>query len=552
MTAAPLSKPLSNLVLEGAMTIENGGRRWRRLAAGMLAATGSMGVVVPAHADASASGWPSAGQNLGNTRYQEQSGGISPQTVGGLSQKWVFTTGGDVSATPAVDEGAVYFPDWAGNLYAVDRKTGQQIWKASIAQASGTPGDKARATPVITGSLIIVGTQGNLFAPPPFGGPGGKLLAFDKKTGALVWATQLDDHYSAIVTQSATVQGDRVYVGVASMEEALAGIVGVCCGFRGSMLALDVATGAIVWKTYTVPTGYSGGAVWGSSPAVDVKRGQVYVATGNNYSVPPDVKACVIAAGSNTDAVRACIAPDDLFDSILALDMATGAVRWVTKALPFDTWIAACIGFGDPGLCPEPASPDYDFGQAPALFTVKANGTGRLTDFVGAGQKSGKYWAVDPDTGAVRWVTQAGPGGTAGGLQWGSAVDGQRVYTANSNSNAVEWPTAGSPTSGVWSGIDAATGQVLWQARPSGGGSTSGPVTTTNGVVFGCSLDRTNGYMYALDAATGVELWKFSSGGSCLSGAAISKGDVFWGSGYSNLFGAFGGPNNKLYAFAIH
>jgi len=48
-------------------------------------------------------------------------------SVGGLTQKWAFTTGGDVSATPAVDEQRVYFPDWAGNLYAVDRKTGRQV-----------------------------------------------------------------------------------------------------------------------------------------------------------------------------------------------------------------------------------------------------------------------------------------------------------------------------------------------------------------------------------------------------------------------------------------
>ena len=228
-------------------------------------------------------------------------------------------------------------------------------------------------------------------------------------------------------------------------------------------------------------------------------------------------------------------------------------MRWATKALTADIWNAACIGFGDPSFCPALAvrGPDYDFGQAPALFTVKSAGTGKPRDVVGAGQKSGQYWAFDPDTGAVLWVTQAGPGGTGGGLQWGSAVDGQRVYTANANSNFLPWPPGGTDTSGVWSGIDAATGALLWQHRPSGGGSTSGPVTTTNGVVFGCSLDRVNGYMYAMDAITGTELWKFSSGGSCLSGAAISKGQVFWGSGYSNLFGAFGGPNNKVYGFQI-
>ena len=245
----------------------------------------------------------------------------------------------------------------------------------------------------------------------------------------------------------------------------------------------------------------------------------------------------------------ACLPADDYFDSIMALDLVTGAVRWATRAIPYDAWTVDCIPFfGDGDLCPEPAGPDYDFGQAPALFTVKPGPTGKPHDLVGAGQKSGQYWALDPDTGAVQWVTQAGPGGTAGGLQWGSAVDGQRVYTANANSNLVPWPAAGGTTSGVWSGLDAATGAVLWQTRPTAGGSTSGPVTTANGVVFGCSLDP-EGHMYALDATTGAVLWSFASGGSCLSGAAISNGMVFWGSGYSNF--GIGTPNNKLYAFGL-
>jgi polyvinyl alcohol dehydrogenase (cytochrome) len=85
-------------------------------------------------------------------------------------------------------------------------------------------------------------------------------------------------------------------------------------------------------------------------------------------------------------------------------------------------------------LFPDPKDPDYDFGQAPALYTTRVNG--KPTQLVGAGQKSGQYGSLDSDTGAVAWVTQAGPGGTGGGLQWGSAVDGQRVYTANSNSNS--------------------------------------------------------------------------------------------------------------------
>ena len=131
-----------------------------------------------------------------------------------LEVKWEFTTGGDVSATPAVDGDTVYFPDRAGNLYAVDKWTGQQRWKSSIAAASGVPGDYARATPAIAGNKLIIGTQG------PFGG-GGKVLAFHKDTGALLWSTTLDTHPAAIITQSATVFGNRVYVGTSSLEESL-------------------------------------------------------------------------------------------------------------------------------------------------------------------------------------------------------------------------------------------------------------------------------------------------------------------------------------------
>ncbi|MCB8984496.1 MAG: PQQ-binding-like beta-propeller repeat protein [Ardenticatenaceae bacterium] len=492
------------------------------------------------------SNWLSAGKDRQNTRNQNTETKIGVENVADLTVKWVFTTGGDVSATPAVDGDTVYVPDWDGNLFAIDRQTGQARWVSNIATVTGIPGDKARTTPAVTEDKVIVGTQG------PFGG-GGIVLAFDKFTGALVWATVADTHPAAIITQSATVFDGRVYVGVASQEEGFAALIPgyPCCSFRGSMLALDLDTGAILWKTFMAPEGYSGNAVWGSSPAIDTKRGQLYIATGNNYTVPDDVLDCIAAAGNDPAAQAACLPADNHFDSILALDMKTGSIRWATRAIPYDAWTVDCIPFfGDGDNCPDPAGPDYDFGQAPALFRVNPSGGGMPFDLVGAGQKSGQYWALDPDTGAVNWVTQAGPGGIAGGLQWGSAVDGNRVYTANANSSAAPWtlPDGAVTTDGVWSGLDARTGEILWQTTPTYGGSTSGPATTANGVVYGCSLDPT-GHMYALDAATGEILWNFTSGGSCLSGAAISNGVIFWGSGYSNL--GLGTPNNKLYAFSL-
>ena len=522
--------------------------RKRMIVEGIAVASAVLFAATAAMAAPGGPQWLSAGGDIKNTRSQPSESKLTVGNVGNLAMKWQFTTGGDVSATPAVDGNAVYAPDWAGNLYALNKVTGQLLWKSSIPAATGVPFDKARATPTVAGNLVIVGTQGSVFVPG--GGAGGKILAFNKDSGALVWSTTADTHPAAIITQSATVYNGRVYVGVASQEEALALTPGYQLSFRGSMLALDVDTGAIVWKTYTAPTGYTGNAVWGSSPAIDIKRNQVYIATGNNYSVPPAALACV-AAAANPDAQSACLPPNDYFDAMMALDLNTGAVRWATRAIPYDAWTVDCIPFfGDGDLCPSPAGPDFDFGQAPALFTVTPAGSNKPQDVVGAGQKSGQYWTLNPDSGAVRWVTEAGPGGTAGGLQWGSAVDGKRVYTANANSNAVPWtlPNGTTTTNGMWSGIDAVTGQLLWQTTPPHGGAASGPATTANGIMFGCSLDPV-GYMYALNGATGAVLWEFASGGSCLSGAAISNGMVYWGSGYSNF--GFGTPNNKLYAFGL-
>ena len=162
------------------------------------------------------SNWLSAGNDRQNTRYQSTESKIGVENVADLAVKWAFTTGGDVSATPAVDGDTVYVPDWAGNLYAIDRRNGQVEWQVNIATVTGVPGDKARTTPAISGNKVIIGTQG------PFGG-GGRVLAFDKSTGALLWSTVADTHPAAIITQSATVFGNRVYVGVSSQEEALRG-----------------------------------------------------------------------------------------------------------------------------------------------------------------------------------------------------------------------------------------------------------------------------------------------------------------------------------------
>ena len=497
--------------------------------------------------------WLSGGQDNHNNRNAATEDTISPANAGDLAVKWVFTTTGDVTANPAVDGSNVYVPDWGGKLYSIDRETGAENWSKNISGYTGLSaalGGVSRSTPVVHGNSLILGGQGGR------GFAGARMFSVNKHTGALNWVTVVEEHPAALATQSAVVHGNVVYVGVASNDEGFAAFVPnyPCCSFRGSVLALDVTTGDILWKTYMAPdaaTGFSGNAVWGSTPVVDTKRGSVYVTTGNNYSAPDDVLLCVEAAGTNSDDVKACVdgaAAGNHFDSVVALDMNTGAIKWATKALPFDAWTVACIfpipSFGpvDPdgnlANCPQPSGPDYDFGQGPALFAVK-NGNGKPRELLGAGQKSGQYWAVDPDDGSVVWVTQVGTGGVLGGLQWGSATDGKRIYTAATNEG--------------WSALDAATGEILWQtATPNTGWPTLSAVTLANGVVFGGSMSgaTTANTMFALDAQTGAILYSFDSGGSVGSGASVVNGTVYWGSGYQVLGPPFAG-NNKLYALEV-
>jgi polyvinyl alcohol dehydrogenase (cytochrome) len=500
--------------------------------------------------------WRTAGHDLSNSRSQPLETQIHTGNASRLTPKWTFQTDGDVWATPSVDVNNLYFPDATGNLFAVDRATGRQLWKRKVEEYTRVPGVIARTTPAISGRTLVLGDQGGRL------GAGASVFAVDKRNGAKLWSTKVDDHPGAVITQSAVIYQGVVYVGVSSVEETLAARAPgyVCCSFRGSVLALDARSGRILWKTYTVPgaetPGFAGGAVWSSTPVVDALRGSLYVTTGNNYIVPTELLDC---QGLPTPLeVEQCVAEvpgseHNYFDAILSLDLQTGAVKWGRPMIPFDSWNIACLFSvpGNEGNCTDPRGEDYDFGQGATLYRARIGRRSR--QLLGAGQKSGVYWAVDPSNGDVVWSTQVGPGGSLGGMEWGSATDGARIYTAVANSLARPWtlPSGEVTTSGFWSALDAGTGAILWQTRgfPAVSTTNQGPVAVANGVVYAGTIDAA-GTMYALHAANGSTLWTFASGGSVNAGAAIVDGTVYWGSGY-NVPGFGISGNNKLYAFAV-
>jgi polyvinyl alcohol dehydrogenase (cytochrome) len=522
--------------------------------------------------------WPMYGQNVCDTRSASAAGPISPQTASRLTVKWTFAAAGDISATPAIVGDDIYVPDWGGMLNRIDARTGKAIWSKSVGTLLGLNSDAAAApappppvdggvvdtpaavaardTPLVLPDRVVFGAvRGSSSAQQSFA----ILASVDPRTGALQWQTTLDPHPAAVITASPIYDNGVLYVGVSSGEEAFTLIPGYpCCSFRGSVVALDAGTGRILWKTYTIedsayfqsdgktPSGYSGAAVWSGAPALDRKRRSLYIATGNNYSAPP-------VAG---DAGPAPLPPGDHIESILSLDVDTGAIKWSQRMTTGDVWNLGAF-YADPTA----VGPDWDFGSGANLFRAVINHVPH--DVIGAGQKSGVYWAVDPDNGSVLWKRQVGPGGSLGGVHWGTAVDSNHVYVPVNDELGLSYtlggngPQNGTDTSvGSWAALNPSNGDIEWQianpamTAPLGGTSVNGPVSAANGVLFAGSMDA-QGTMFAIDGATGTVLWSFASGATVYGGPAIAGGVVYWGNGYPASRLGFGTPGGKLYAFSI-
>lgn len=531
----PLRRRLAWLLLGGLSSA---------VAAALLGA-GTAASAHPSHPGTRAE-WPRGGRDLANTRSNPFERRIDAGNVAGLTTKWTIATQGEVSATPAVTGGAVYFPDWAGYLTKADAQTGRVLWTRHVTEYTGVAGNISRTSPVVSHGVVYVGDQGGSV------GAGARLLAVDADTGDLIWSRLVESHPAAQLTQAPTVFDGVVYQGVSSVEFARAGEEGyVCCTFRGSLVAVDAATGEIRWQTYTAPDnggqpgGYSGASIWGGTPAIDPIRRRVYVTTGQNYAVPPEAKQCQAAGGTPAE----CLSPDNHKDSILALDLSTGAIEWSAGPELFDDWNGGCIPGFPPDNCPENPGPDWDFGTGAQLFTVNLGGHRRQV--VGAGQKSGQYWLLDAHTGEILWSAVVGPGGINGGIQWGTATDGRRIYVAEANFERLPHtlPDGQTITSGSFAALDAATGVILWQVPDPSDGVDTAAVTVAGGVVYAGSL---TGRMFALDAATGDIRWQFQGAGPSAAGPAVVDGVVYWGNGYPNRLLIPSIPSPSIfYAFTL-
>ena len=494
--------------------------------------------------------WNGWGNGTSNSRFQAAGkAGLTAADVPKLKLKWAFAFPGDLQsyAQASVVGGRLFVGSWGGKVYSLNALTGCIHWYYDA-------GSGVRSAVSIGRVQTAAGPRVLAF----FGDGAAFTHAVDAATGEPVWKVKVDDFPTARISSSPTFYNGRLYVGVASGEEASGAVPTYeCCKFRGNLVSLDAATGQRVWKTYLIeepkPTkknsvgaqlwGPSGAPIWGT-PAIDPVKNAVYITTGNNYSDP----------GSS------------MSDAFVALDIASGKILWHRQMTASDAYTAACR-LPDKTNCADSNGPDFDFGSSPILVTM-AGGRRVLV----AGQKSGIVHALDPDRdGAVLWQTRVGKGGTMGGVQWGSATDGVNVYVANSDIGRVMLNYSNSTDADPKQGggmfaLRLADGERVWYTPPVGCGTRtrcspaqSAAVSAIPGVAFSGSVD---GHMRAYSTIDGKIVWDVDTidiyeavngvlgrGGSLDGpGPVIANGIVYVNSGYPT---AGGMPGNVLLAFSV-
>jgi polyvinyl alcohol dehydrogenase (cytochrome) len=457
--------------------------------------------------------WRSFGVDLRNTLFQRRPG-LSEGDIPKLRPKWTFAYAGGAATAEPVLAGGRLFLTTASGLIALDARSGCTLWHSDVGAAP---------------KIVTVGT---LPADPDhpvlfFGDSKANVLAVSADTGKLLWTVKVDDHPNARITGPVSVFKGRVYAPVSSMEDPLAHDPSYpCCTFRGSVVSLDAGQGKLLWKTYSISTppmplgkksesgadlyGPAGGAIY-APLAIDEKRNVVYATSAESYH------------RDQTDGS----------DAVIALDLDTGARKWVVQPRPKDN-AASCAHQDEPDACDNPASAVFEFAAPPVLANLS---DGKQVLLVG--QKSGVVFALDPDDhGRLLWEQRVGEGGSMGGIENGFAVADNIAYVPVSDSE-VKSPYV----PGGIAALDLSTGTLKWKTRApravcSWGEyecntAQAGAAAVMPGAVFSGSWD---GHVRAYRTTDGKIIWDFDTAKTfdAVNGVKATGGAV---SGYSIIIG---------------
>lgn len=379
--------------------------------------------------------------NDANRRQTAEETGLTKADMKNLEIAWVtaFPQTPTMRSQPVIVGDTIFIAATdSGRLYALDTDTGCVKWHYVSDMTLRSSLTFAEATEKSPAAIVL-------------GDAAGRVHAVNAKTGKKLWITDVKLSNLNRITGAPVVHDGKVFAPVSVIESNFPPDDGYeCCKGQGAVTALDLATGKILWvgrtieedpkptrlgRTGTQQWGPAGAMVW-STPVLDPKRNQLYAGTGESLSWP--------AA--------------DTSDAIIAYDLDTGDKRWIFQATKADIWNSACGRRG--ANCDWPGdywSPDFDFGATSMLIERKDG-----SELVIAGQKSGVVWALDPDTGKLVWSNRVGRGSAMGGIHWGMAFDGERIFAPSNDSST-------SPDNPNWGpgihALNAMTGEIEWSYK---------------------------------------------------------------------------------------
>ncbi len=472
--------------------------------------------------------WPSYHGNESGNRYSPLDQ-INTGNVERLAPRWMFTLQGaprPLEVTPVVVDGVMYVTS-VNEAYALDARSGRQIWHYSRPRSEGLAGDAAsginRGVAVLGDRVFIVTDNAHL-------------LALHRFTGQLLWDVKMADSSQNYGSTSAPlVVGDLVIAGVSGGDE----------GVRGFLDAYKAATGERAWRFWTIPAaGEPGSESWGGR-ALEHGCGSTWL-TGtydpeSNLLYWPTGNPCPDYNGDERKG-------DNLYTaSVLALEPATGKLKWYYQFTPHD--------LHDWDATETPVLVDASFQGQPRKLLLHGNRNGF---FYVLDRLTGKVLLAEPFVKRITWASGIGPDGrpkllpgnepteegqlvcpeVAGAANWPSdaynpqtglfymfAEESCNIYSKND-----QWWEAGKSFYGggtrrvpgentaakFLKAIDIQTGKTAWEIPGIGGGILgSGLMATAGGLIFYGDGD---GAFIAADAKDGKLLWHFNTGQSSKGG----------------------------------